>query len=992
MNISKKILLIVFFFSGLSGLIYEIAWMRQLTLLFGSTTSAVSTVLTSFFAGLAIGSLYFGKTIDKKIDVLKVYGLLELGIGLYCFATPLIFALAGSVYVSVFQNSQIPFYPHQLIRFVLSFIILIVPTTMMGGTLPVLSRYFISIKEETGRHAGRLYALNTLGAVAGAFITGILLIRTAGIRNTIYIAASINIAVSIITYFLRSSALHPQIGDSTRISDTVKSNRIKKVALIVFALSGFASMAYEVLWSRILIMIIGSSTYAFTVLLIVLLSGIAVGSYVYSKFADRTVRSLMHFCIAEILIGVLAILSIPAFSIMPSLSRTLLSGIRNYIAHPWITYTAVQFILSSFIMFIPAFLMGVTFPLAGRLCADDINKTGNDIGRVYSFNTFGGIAGSFAGGFLLIPLFGTRHSLIMVAFFNLSLGVLLLLYSEKTRPALKAIFSFSCIILFLASSYLIPSWDLRIFTGLTGRVPYGSEKVIFHKEGIGGTVAVTYHEGRKTLFIDGENESSSGYYSLMTQSLLAYLPLFLHEHPEHVLEVGLGGGITLGKTGNYDSLKEIESVEIIGAARDAARLFNRENNSVLSNPKVNIIINDGRNYLLLTDKKYDVITGNTTHPWTAGAANILSREYFSICRDHLKKGGLISQWIPLQFIDPLDVKSIIKTFHSVFPHTSVWFSNMDIILIGSDDKMQIDMKRFNEKIHTGSIQKDLDAIDNASAYALLSRFIMDERRLKEYLEKTSYLITDDRPVLEFRAPVNRHSFTLARNLNELITFRRDSSPVRPYLTRDDQKKEETFTEELDKYYISMTHNMRGIIAENKRNISEAYNEYSKALAVNPDDRTAQRTLAKIITSDGFFELNSGRYDTAVLKFKEALKKYPQFIDARFGLSSIYIREKLLDKAVDELKSIIAIDPNNAKARNNLGGIYGMRGLHDKACLEFKAAIDFDPYYVSSYNNVASYYYVYKKDRKKALPYLKKSLALDPGQKKAEWIREMLNKT
>lgn len=992
-NKTKNILLVLFFFSGVSGLIYEIAWIRGLTLIFGNTTSAISTVLTTFFAGLALGSLYFGRLIDKKTDVLKIYGVLELGIGIYCLILPQIFTWMESFYVITFQNFSIPFYPKLLIRFVLCFIILIIPTTLMGGTLPVLSRYFVNMKEKLGKSVGSLYSVNTLGAVMGCLIAGFFFIRIIGIKNTIYFAAILNILVGISTFLIKSIVSKYQMRIKEDFSlpapeNIFKEQGLSRIILVVFTLSGFASLAYEIFWSRILILIIGSTTYAFSALLITFLMGIALGSYVFSRVVDNTKNLLFQLGIIEVLIGIFAILTTPVMEILPVFSQRLFSNFLSIVKDSWITITTLQFFLSTLIIFAPTFLMGTTFPLVSRLYALNMEKTGRDIGRVYSFNTLGGIAGSFAGGFLLIPFLGVQHGLMINAFLNISLGLYLFFKNKTLKFSFKAMLSSFFVFLYIMSFIFIPPWKPGIFTGVDRHtMPEG--KVIFHKEGIGGAVAVTHNKGIKTLFIDGESESSTDYYSLMTEYLLGYLPLLLHPKPEKVLEVGLGGGVTLGRISNYE-LKEIDSVEIVGVVREAALLFNRENNYVLSNPKVNLIINDGRNYLLLTKKKYDVITGNTTHPWTAGAANVLSKEYFTLCRNHLNRNGLMSQWIPLQFIYPEDLKSIVKTFHSVFPHTSVWFSNMDIFLIGSMNKIHIDFKRLNENFFQDKIRRDLEKVDISSPFSLLSRFIMDERKLAEYMGDNIHITTDDHPVLEFSAPKNRHVYTLAKNLMELIRYREDTSPIASYIHIDESlDKDEIFTE-INKYYNSMTHDIQGIIEENRQNKHDALKEYQNALAINPKDKIAQHNMANIFTAEGFQELYNKRYDEAILKFKEALEIYPNLIDAHSGLSSIYIKKGLLTQAISGLKNIIAIEPFNATAHNNLGGIYGMQGLHEKAFGEFKVAIESDPYHVSSYNNLASFYLIYKKDKNKALPYLKKSLEIDPYQEKADWVKKMLN--
>ena len=407
MRYIKPIVWLIFIFSGASSLIYEVIWMRQLTLIFGSTVFATSTVLTAFMAGLALGSYYFGRKIDESTQSpLRLYALLEAGIGAFCLVWPLILAALGAIYVLIHRNVTSEFYTLSLIRFVLTFGVLLIPSTLMGGTLPVLTRFFVKRLEQLGTNIGILYALNTFGAVVGTVAAGFFLIEALGIRWTLGIGIAINFGVAAVAVALAQKVSVTEAteadepGEETQQAESEDVPYLPEKRLVLWAIgvSGFCALAYEVLWTRIMVFFLGSTTYAFATMLAAFLFGIALGSIVLSRWVDRIKQPIAIFGIVQLGIGLFALILMPAFEELYGMSSALQS-----------TFGASRFwtFFSCFlVMCLPTFLMGASFPLVTkdlhrqcpparqehrkRLCSQHGRKHfGRVLCRVYPDSAFG---------------------------------------------------------------------------------------------------------------------------------------------------------------------------------------------------------------------------------------------------------------------------------------------------------------------------------------------------------------------------------------------------------------------------------------------------------------------------------------------------------------------------------------------------------------------------------------------------------------------------
>jgi spermidine synthase len=788
---------VAFFLSGVSALVYEVVWVRMLTLAFGTTVFAVSTVVTVFMAGLAIGSFYFGRWVDKKageLNTLKLYALLEGCIGLYCLFTPWAFSNLDILYGHIYRLAEINFYLFSLIRFLLSFTVLLIPTVLMGATLPVISKYFVTRTDTLGRGVGALYGFNTFGAVIGVLITAFLLIPFVGVKASLLTAVFLNLAIAFTMYYLASST--EQFFPASYLKETSPPKKKKKeykaeaatgpggvsLSFLVpaaFAASGFASLAYEVSWFRILSMTIGNTVYAFSVMLAIFLLGLALGSYFISFFIDRIKDRLRAFAFMELFIGLSVVALVPLFGILP----LAFMGLVASFGFDFWAIQSVNFLTAFVAMIIPTLLMGATFPLVVRIITDDLGCLGRNIGSLYAVNTLGGVAGAFLAGFFFIPLIGVQTTIIFMVGINLAVGCALLFASPYASAVLKKAVAFGALVLLIASFFL-PQWDRSLLS--SGVYLYGVQymrffkkgefqtglrergEIVYYDEGITGTTAVIERPGNMVLAVNGKGIADT-LNDTFGHTLLGSLALMLHPEPRSALLIGLGSGVTLGAMERFP-LEEVEAVEISPEVVDASRLFSAHNYNAIEDGRLKLIVDDGRTYLSYLDKRYDVIVSQPSVPWISGAANLYTREFYEAARKSLKPGGIVCQWIQAYNMELDDMKALLRTFQEVFTESALWEYDVgNILLIGSTDPFKIPYDKLAKRFDDPSIGGMMEDIGIGSVEMFVGGFTMDGDSLKEFTSGAT-LNTDNRPLIEFSAPRSLFKPTAAENYNELAGF------------------------------------------------------------------------------------------------------------------------------------------------------------------------------------------------------------------------------
>ena len=837
------IILALFFLSGACSLVYEVIWVRMLLVVFGVSAHAVSTVLASFMAGLALGGLYFGRATDRRAERLRTYGRLEIAIGVCALVVPFIIGALDEAYVLSFRLSgESPFFA-AVTRLALAFAVLIVPTTLMGATLPVMSKFAVDRIAGTGSTVGGLYAVNTFGAAVGVFVAAFILLPSVGVTGATYLGAATNLLIGATSLLLSrtwaevqtrehdiAAEEHPVVPRPTVRHDSSEAlpTWMRPLTLVAFGLSGFTALGYEVVWTRLLtILHKAATTLSFSTILIAFLLGLASGGAASARLADRGRDPALAFGAIEMLIGLFGLASI-----------ALLGGGVAYFSFLESAFSlspeADLLIVAVVVMFVPTFLMGAVFPIAVRLQVTGLQSVGRRIGDLYAANTGGAIAGSLAAGFVLIPLLGTQLTIQALAWTNVVLGVVLLLAGPLTRLgrkwALVAVLALPAVALEVA----VPG---DLFARLLDQVdPQG--ELIYYSEDVGGTVSVyQIADGHRSLRVNGTGEVRTDHAAMQTFRTLGNLPLLLHPEPEKALVVAFGGGVTLSAA-ELHGLERLDCVEVVPAVFGAAGYFAEYNNGIagrFDSSHINLIAEDGRTHLLRTDERYDVIICDATHPTTADSWLLYTREFYDLCRRGLKDGGLLAQWVPLHGLTAEDYRVILRTFRSTFPHVSVWLNEIYTILLGSFDPLHIDYARLQRRLARPEIEANLAPVDLGDAVSFLSTLALDRAAVDRCVGK---------------GPINTDAMTLigyadsdAYGLNGVAAL----ESMRRHLIEEVDASMLSGAcpeqvERLEKRLAARRYAVEGTIAMLKGDRSRARERFWRAAAIDPEENVSRRLL------------------------------------------------------------------------------------------------------------------------------------------------------
>ena len=961
--------LVLFFLSGATGLVYEVVWHRMLVLVFGSTAFATATILASFMSGLALGSFCFGRLADRYRDPLKVYAYLEAGIGVFALLFPVILSGVTAAYVGIYQQFDATFYLFSLLRFILSFLILVIPSFLMGGTLPVLSKLFIREFGRLGAGIGSLYGTNTLGAVVGTFSAGFFFIILFGAKETTYIAAAVNILVAGAAFGLsRLSPLQHQDNKPTESSpDDRQPDRpryppyVYVVILAVYGLSGFCALAYEVLWTRVLVFYVHSTTYAFTIMLSSFLLGIALGSLVFGRLIDKTKGHLSLLAFVEVLIALFAILSIWEFSKLNDVMLSLTDRLPS-----WQMFVLARYVGAFLIMFIPTLLMGIAFPLASKIYSQNRETLGRYVGNIYSVNTVGSVLGSIVAGFVVIPLLGITNGIILVASLNLVLGIVILLSNPVMRRTGKFAALASIAVIIPVAGLAIPS-DRPL--GLYSRPFLDLEeggKVLFYDEGIGATVTVHQlppdpvdKQVYKLLEVDGVNVAGTLPMLRLTQKLQGHFPVLLYKastgkDPKNVFLLGMGTGAS-SYAATRHRIERLDILEIVSAEIDALAYFREINGDILNEPKVRIRIDDARNYLLATREEYDVIESDTIHP--EQNANLFSREYFELARERLSEHGVFSVWLPMYGMSEETFKILIKTLHSAFPHVTVWYASNQptrhALLVGSKKKLKIDFGLLTEELAYPPVRQSLAQVGLHDAFTVLASFVTDESRLSQYVAD-SLVSTDNHPYLAYYNPVQKGRFPLMVP-RVLDIFADLSVPVLPYVMNMGEAETEIKTI-LEARSRARNHVIQAIAHDYRGALTNAIYELEKARAITPEDNNIKNSLelaqAKQLAhaekrahphvTEGARLLKARRLEDAEAVFRSVLEFHPASAVARYSLATIHYARGEHVQAIEELMKVLEIDPGSVDARYSLALVHIKMNEYEQAELQLKEVLRIAP--------------------------------------------------
>ena len=762
---------LIFVVSGAAGLTYELIWVRQLYQVFGSTIHSVTTVVAAYMGGLGLGAWVLGRRVDRQARPAVLYGALEVAIGVFGLLSPWIMPGIGAAYLGVARALEPGLWAGTAIKFVFAFVVLLVPTFLMGGTLPVLTRAFA--RDRSDRFRGELalfYGLNTVGGVVGCLLAGYVLIEYVGLRASLLATGGVNLALGAAALLL---ARLPEAGapEAVREAEPVftpdPGRAIRRLAIWLVALTAFASLLYEIAWTRALILVFGSSTYAFTTILACFLLGIGLGSLVAVGRGLSPGDLLTRAAIVQGCIAVLAALLFPFF-------RTLPVYVVGTLQVDFLSVgdlLALHAMAVAMVVIPPAVGMGLSFPLLAELASERAGATGREVGRAYLANTLGSIVGAVATGFLLIHLIGSERTLMVGVLVNVgaaaALAVWAYRYRGATSPGWGERLPVALGLLALVIALATPSWSGRLLDrapAVYGRTVmnsddlarylrgYGSEQLSF-EEGWNAAVSV-WRDGNQTwLKVNGKVDASS-VADMDTQVSLGLLPALGHPRPRRVFVVGFGSGATTRTIADVPGVTRIDVAEIERAVLRAAPDFGDVNRDVLSDPRVHVIADDARSALMLQDTAYDVIVSEPSNPWIAGVASLFTRDYFAVVNRRLAPGGIFCQWLQMYRVTPGAVAVVVANLRAVFPHVEIWYANAsDLIVLGSREPIRWSGARLAAALAPGT--RTADALrmwlQVTQPAQLLGHFLLGDRGTAALARGAAFRHTDDRPALEFEA-------------------------------------------------------------------------------------------------------------------------------------------------------------------------------------------------------------------------------------------------
>lgn len=936
----RNLLLICFFISGACGLIYEIAWLRTLGLIFGNTTFATSAVLAGYMAGLGFGAFWWGKRADRQEHPVKVYAWLEAGIGTYALLTPLIWILIDLLTIGFYRFISPSFVPALLFKLIVAFTALLVPTFLMGATLPVISKYFVRDEQEVAKQVGLLYGLNTFGAMAGVLVSGFFAIERLGVRETVFLTAGMNFLVFFLCSWFRSSpqaagSPETKIPQAAASAEAAFSPRVTRLLLAAFAFSGAVSMMYEVAWTRVLATVMGSSVYAFSIMLATFLLGISLGSYGFSLAAKKLKIDLSVFSLFQLLTALTAILGLFIFQDMPFYFLQIYS---HSLGSEFLLNLG-KFALSASVMLLPTVAIGAMFSCFVHILRRS-KPVGREIGEAYFANTIGTLAGSILTGFVIIPFLGTHFTLLLAAGMNTLIGLFVLALGRPRLEWKRVLPVVISMVLIAVSASFVRPWDRGfIASGLAitpdwavgktkGQIleALSKRELVFYKEGLSATVAVHRVNDVLWLAVNGKADASSDPRDDVTQALLGYIPVMLHPDPKKVLIIGLGSGFTATAVATHP-VQQIDVVEIEKAVVEAAGHFKEFNRRVLEDPRVRLHINDGRNFALLTPEKYDVVISEPSNPWMAGVANLFSLEHYQTLRKRLSPGGIVCQWLQTYSMSTEDLRMVVKTFVSVFPETSIWTTRQgDLLLIGKNDPLVLDMKNAKRSFEIPQVQKDLKDFDIHSAEGFFSHGLLFQPAVS-LLAKNGRVNSDDHPYLEFSAPRNLYRSTVEKNASFLEGYAKAGTFPEVQNLEPPQEKNVLFQNALARGYLfsgylalagealekavridpanAETFLLRGILHYDLKDPEKALRFLSAAARLRPQDPEAHYYAGLIFRS-------GGRNSEALVAFRNAAQLAPQESLYLTALANHLLVLKQDAAALEMFTRALVLDPGNVE--------------------------------------------------------------------------------
>ena len=943
MTARRWLFLVAYVSSGLAGLVYEVSWTRLLTLYMGHTTAATSTVVAAFMGGLAGGAVLAGRFAARLTlrQCLQTYIVLECAVAAIALLLPFELAALTPLLAWAYQDGA-PGALFPLIRLIACLALMFIPAAALGATFPLAVRWFAgSVASDdaaasgAGRLGGTLYALNTAGAAVGALAAGFVLIPAVGVWGTTFVGVGAGVlAVAAVALLLRTDAgvVGPSFssgadrgGESKPRKQRARDTRARAqasdqsradepnglwLAATVLGLSGCASLMFEIAWARVLALTLGPTTYAFATTVAALIAGLACGSGAGAWAAGRTRRPALWLSLA--LTGAAVAASIACGLAGGEVPRRVAEQVASA-PESFDRMLARAAVLAAILVFPTAVGLGAAFPLALALVGQASSSIASRVGVVYAVNTVAAVGGSLAAGFLTIPLVGLQQTLRLVTALLILSGFAAAFWGRLSTAArtVSLVASAAAALIFAIS----PPWDHELLAsgvykysayvakGLDLEAALKAGTLLYYREGAASTVTVKRLTGTVTLAIDGKVDASNQS-DMLTQKLIAHLPLLLHENPREVCIIGVGSGVTLAAALTHP-VARVDVVEISPEVVEAARFFADENRGALMDPRTRLIVGDGRSHLALSKRIYDAIISEPSNPWIAGVAALFTREFFLAARDRLAPGGIISQWAHTYNISAGDLRSIVATFTSVFPNGTIWMVGQDdVLLVATNDPLDARIATIDRAWQRPGVANDLRGVSAVEPFAIWSLFAGGPQELREYSAGAA-LQTDDRMGLEFsgpRAMDNRGASENAASLRGLLPPRGGPPVVREALAAATPAQ----------WRARAAMMLRADVP------SIAHDDYLRALAIDPTDAAAL---------DGFSRtaVLTGRVAEALDQVKAWAATHPQVPSIWVAKSKLLAASGAVGDALEAAKQASEIKPVQVVALEQIASLFGSMG-------------------------------------------------------------------
>ncbi len=825
--------------SGAAALVYQVAWVKMISLSLGSTTIAAGAVIGSFMAGMGIGARLYDTVFRRHRHAFKLYAGLEFGIALSTATITLSLYSLPQFYAGIYRAIGGGPVLMAVTRFVFVFLLLLVPSALMGATFPALCTALIRSASGVGKHLGMIYGLNTLGAALGSVAAGFILIEAVGNQASTWIANLCNLLIAATALWLFNQVKGSELDEPPPPdADSALTSALPKVIVgAVLVGSGFSTMAYEAFWIRGLKYIVGNSTYAISMVLVIFLAGLGIGGVLFRRIAarQRPERDL-GFCQLAIALFALGAVGLAVLlQTLPWFARNVSIFSLQVEQYPWPFRLMLASVVSIVLLLVPTIFMGLSFPLASRLYIEDVRRLGAGVGTAYLLANIGSILGVTLGATLLLPALGTAGATKVVGAVNLTLGLMILVYLGGWTAA-RAGGVVVTLGLVAALASVIPA---RI--PFQGQLENEATKIAFWEEGDLGTVKVVTDPALpdyQVMTIDGYVIGNAGRTDILgyKQQLLAHLPMLLVPHARCTLNIGLGSGSTLATLATYPDIEVLDCVEIIPEVVEGARLFKPF--AALDDERVHLHVDDAVHFLLTTDRQYDlIIADGKQNPKFSGNAVMLSEEFQRYCLDRLTDDGILIEWLS-PTLPTRTFEAAVRSFCAVFPEVEAYYVVPSAVgLVGSKKPILPDPADWPLRFATNQAREQLREYNIESPYALLAAHVSGGESLKSAVGLGEHN-TWDHPILEFIAYKEFHAKTHAKCALENLTLLRKAAKPCPVGSSGNALAEQ--------FLRSGRLLQDGYIAMMETRDAERLRPYVQdALRVNPRDTLARAAKAKI---------------------------------------------------------------------------------------------------------------------------------------------------